>query len=220
MSDTRRQCTARSKQTGTRCKLPPAIGRTVCRFHGGATPAGLASPHWQTGRYSRHAPSRLAARIEAAIADPALMSLKDEAALVSAQIAEVLEVLDVGGLLARWRELGELLTALRAAIEAQSETQLVAVADAMDACLVAAADERGRWSELLGLIDQKRKLVETQAKVDQRDTLSVTEQAVLVGAFVTALRLVRDEEDRRAALAHLNRALELPASRSEAASAP
>lgn len=205
-----RRCAADSKQKGERCRNYAAPGRRHCRFHGGTQPLGVESPNFKHGRYSRHAPTRLAARIEAAITDPSLMSLKDEAALVSAQIAEILEVLDVGGLLARWRELGELVTALRGAIEAENEKQLVAVADAMDACLISAADERGRWGELLGLIDQKRKLVETQAKVDQRDTLSMTEQGVLVAVFVQALRLVRDEADRRNALGHLTRALELP----------
>lgn len=207
-----RRCTAGAKQReGDRCRNYAARGRRTCRYHGGTQPLGIESPNYKHGRYSKHAPTRLAARIEAAISDPSLMSLKDEAALVSAQIAEILEVLDVGGLLARWRELGELVTALRGAIEAESEKQLVAVADAMDACLIAAADERGRWAELLGLIDQKRKLVETQAKVDQRDTLSMTEQGMLVAVFVQALRLVRDEADRRNALGHLTRALELPA---------
>lgn len=212
------RCRARSKQRGEQCRNTAVPGMAVCRYHGGATPVGPDSPHFKTGRYSRHAPTRLAARIDAALQDPALMSLKDEAALLSAQIAEVLEVLDLGGLAARWRELTALVTALRAAIEAESEKQLVAVADAMDACLLQAADERGRWGELLALVDQKRKLVETQAKVDQRDTLSVTEQALLVGAFVAALRLVRDDEDRRAAMAHITRTLELPA-RTEAPSA-
>jgi hypothetical protein len=32
------RCTAKSKQSGQRCKRPPIIGGTVCRMHGGAAP--------------------------------------------------------------------------------------------------------------------------------------------------------------------------------------
>jgi hypothetical protein len=32
------QCTARSKQTGQRCRQPAALGGNVCRIHGGAAP--------------------------------------------------------------------------------------------------------------------------------------------------------------------------------------
>ena len=32
------QCTARSKRTGERCRLPSMLGGNVCRSHGGAAP--------------------------------------------------------------------------------------------------------------------------------------------------------------------------------------
>lgn len=37
------QCTARSKQTGERCKQRPVKGGTVCRFHGGKAPQVAAA---------------------------------------------------------------------------------------------------------------------------------------------------------------------------------
>lgn len=39
----RRRCTARSKQSGDRCRQAPIVGGTVCRFHGGAAPQVQAS---------------------------------------------------------------------------------------------------------------------------------------------------------------------------------
>lgn len=38
MNDPERQCTAKSKTTGGRCKQPAVAGGTVCRFHGGRAP--------------------------------------------------------------------------------------------------------------------------------------------------------------------------------------
>lgn len=36
--ETKRQCTAKSKQSGERCKRPPIIGGMVCATHGGKAP--------------------------------------------------------------------------------------------------------------------------------------------------------------------------------------
>jgi hypothetical protein len=42
------------KRDGTPCRRPPLHGRTRCRLHGGATPAGIASPHFKHGRRSKY----------------------------------------------------------------------------------------------------------------------------------------------------------------------
>jgi len=40
MESQRPQCTAKSKQSGQRCRRPPSIGKAVCKIHGGASPGG------------------------------------------------------------------------------------------------------------------------------------------------------------------------------------
>jgi hypothetical protein len=47
------RCSARGKQSGNPCRQPVVPGRQVCYYHGGASPRGLASPHWKHGRDSR-----------------------------------------------------------------------------------------------------------------------------------------------------------------------
>jgi hypothetical protein len=89
-----RQCTATSKRSGQRCRKSAMRGRTVCLAHGGRTPRGAASPHFKTGRYSRSLPGHLVAAYERALADPTLLSLRDEVALTDAMIAELLGQLD------------------------------------------------------------------------------------------------------------------------------
>jgi hypothetical protein len=46
------QCGAKTRQGG-RCRNRPMINRQRCRMHGGASPRGLASPHFKHGRYTR-----------------------------------------------------------------------------------------------------------------------------------------------------------------------
>jgi len=46
------RCTARSKQTGNRCRQHVRPGRRVCFYHGGASLRGIGHPNWKHGCYS------------------------------------------------------------------------------------------------------------------------------------------------------------------------
>ena len=82
-------CDAKTR-AGTPCRRAP-MPNGRCSKHGGKSLAGIASPRFTTGRWSAVLPTRLAARYQAAQADPALLAARDEVALVDARIAEVLE---------------------------------------------------------------------------------------------------------------------------------
>ena len=90
------QCTATSKRTGERCKARAVTGRSVCYHHGGKTPRGTALPQTTHGRYSQDLPTQLADRYQAAQADPDLLSLRDEIALMSTRIGELLSTITAG----------------------------------------------------------------------------------------------------------------------------
>lgn len=78
------QCTAKSKQTGQRCKRGAADGYSVCYWHGGAPGSGLGKRIYKHARYSHSLPKDLAERYEYFKSDPNLMSLKPEIALARA----------------------------------------------------------------------------------------------------------------------------------------
>lgn len=52
-----RQCTARSKRTGKRCRAPAVNGWNVCRFHGagGGAPKGERNGAYRHGLYTEEA---------------------------------------------------------------------------------------------------------------------------------------------------------------------
>lgn len=45
------KCGAKTRD-GSPCEKPPAIGRTRCRLHGGASPSGIGHPRFIHGAYS------------------------------------------------------------------------------------------------------------------------------------------------------------------------
>jgi hypothetical protein len=110
-------CGAKTR-AGHPCRQRPMLnGR--CRMHGGATPRGVASPHFKHGRYSKALPVRLAAVYEQARTDDDLLAVRDEAALVQARIGELLTCLAdddaAEGDERIWREVLRMIDALRKA---------------------------------------------------------------------------------------------------------
>ena len=87
---------------GKPCRQSPIEGRTRCRIHGGATPRGFDHPLTKTGRYSKHLPTRLLADYEAALADPNLLSAREDIAKLTARQADLLRRVDSGEAGALW----------------------------------------------------------------------------------------------------------------------
>lgn len=54
-----RRCIAWARQSGRRCKQPAMWGRDVCRFHGGKSYRGIASPRMTHGQYCKDILSRI-----------------------------------------------------------------------------------------------------------------------------------------------------------------
>ena len=92
------QCKARSKRSGQRCLKHASPGREVCHIHGGGSLRGADHPRFKTGRYSKFLPDRLAERYHRALADPGILRLDDEIALVDAQLQVRLEGLPTAGM--------------------------------------------------------------------------------------------------------------------------
>src|SRR5262249_24598428 len=88
-------CGAKNRSGGT-CKLHPVPGRRRCKFHGGMSPVGIASPHYKHRRYSRamkHLAKDLALSYKRAVHDRELTSLRSELALLSVRGETLLEQL-------------------------------------------------------------------------------------------------------------------------------
>ena len=177
------QCGAKTR-TGEACKTP-AMANGRCRLHGGKSLAGIASATFRTGRYSKHLPSRLAARYAEAESDPRLLELRDEVALTDARLGDLLGRVDTGESGALWQS----LQALRMEVIACKKVgDSVGQAKALNALLdmigQGHADYRA-WAEIGGVIEQRRKLVESERKrlVEMQQTLTVERAMLLIGAI-------------------------------------
>ena len=176
-------------------------GRNVCYSHGGKTPRGAASPQFVTGRYSKDLPTRLAARYEEARTDPDLLNLNAEIQLTYALLGEALKGMDHGESGQLWRSLKEAWDTFQDANRAQDkEASRLALLEMGDLIRRGVADAAAR-SEVLGIIERRRKLVESEGKrrTAMQQMITAERLMVLVSAVVdVVMRHVDDPRTRSA----------------------
>ena len=90
------RCTARAKASQEQCKNYVVHGRSKCRLHGGATPRGVASPHFKHGRYSQDLPTQISASMRKGHLPLDLLQLHDELALCDMRLQKLAKQLSVG----------------------------------------------------------------------------------------------------------------------------
>jgi hypothetical protein len=86
------RCTAKAKGTGKRCKFPAVKDGNKCRYHGGLSLRGSASPTFKHGLYSKYAKKELADKVEEfRRREERLTDLLEVLALQHTLLAEALE---------------------------------------------------------------------------------------------------------------------------------
>ena len=194
------QCSATSKRTGEQCQRAAMTGRTTCYIHGGKTPRGAALPQTTHGRYSKDLPTRLAARYEEARTDPDLLNLNAEIQLTYALLGEALKGMDHGESGQLWRSLKDAWETFQDANRAQDkESSRLALIDIGDLIRRGVADAAAR-SEVLGIIERRRKLVESEGKrrTAMQQMITAERLMVLVSAVVDVVMRHVDEPRVRA----------------------
>lgn len=158
------QCTANSRQTGERCKLPPVPGRKTCRFHGGRNAVGLAAPNLKNGKYSKYLPARLLSIYEESIEDPRLLDLSNDISLVDARLADLLKRVDTGESGEAWQLAREAHRALNDGLnKGDLPLARMALSD-LDGIIKRGVSDYMAWREIGTLLDRRERLVRSQRK--------------------------------------------------------
>jgi hypothetical protein len=210
------RCGAKNKQNGGRCANWVVRGRTRCRMHGGQSLTGTACPHYRSGRYSAYVPERLRTRYEQAETDQELLSLRSDVALVDARLSDLLSRVDTGESGAMWAELRRAYRAFTKARQA-GDNKTTALAT-VETVIERAVQDHQAWAEIGALIEQRRKLAESEhRRLVTLQQMSTAEQALsMMRTIVDILtRHVSDKQALSAIIVELQRmagpAHELPA---------
>lgn len=201
-------CGAKLKKGGL-CK-GKGMSNGRCRFHGGLTPVGVASPNFKTGRYSKHLPLHLLADFEAAKNDPELVECRDELALVDSRMGQLAQRLQSGKDAEMWLTLSMHFSSFATGFDSllsfieieddDGQQALRETTDALEACRGVVNEVRaseGTWREVYGVLEQRRKLVETESKrlKDMQQMITVERAMGLIAALADSIR--RNVTDRK-----------------------
>lgn len=180
------RCKAKSKRSGERCECFPMDGRDVCYMHGGKTPRGFASAQTKTGRWSKDLPTRLAARYEEAVADPNLLGLRNELALIDARLGELIASVDRGEAAEVWQQLRR----ARRDLATVPERDRGAILASMLSLIERGATEWQTWEAVMVAIERRTRVAESERKrlVEMQQTISAEQLNMLVAALVASIR--------------------------------
>lgn len=194
------QCTSKSKRSGQQCKNP-AMPNGKCRMHGGKSVSGLAHPSTKHGRYSKDLPTRMLANFEAAAADPELLNLGYDIALVEARMIELVKRADSGESGRLWRELRSVYYEMRKAQRERRMGDFAALFDQLGDLISAGHSDSMAWGEAMQLVDTKRKLVESDQKrrIAMHDMVTGDQMKLVIATLINLVQTHVDDE--RAVLA-------------------
>lgn len=204
------QCTAKSKRTGQRCGAQAVTGRNVCYHHGGKTRQGVSSGTWKDGTHSKYLPKRMLDDYQASLDDPNKLALDNEIALIDSRLKDLLRRVDVGESAHAWKQLRETVREYDAARLAGDATgTALAVNTLMDQVRKGGGDIAA-WNEIMGLVERRRRLVESERKrlVQAQQLIASAEVLGLLHVIALAVKQhVRDPKAVAAVTAEIARVI-------------
>jgi hypothetical protein len=187
--DGKMKCAAKTR-AGTPCQQIAGwgtdhVGNGRCKLHGGKSLGGIASATFQNGRYSKYLPGRVIVRYKLGISDDQLLVLADEIALIDARLADLLSRVDSGENGALWANLITAWRELKSAVRTGNREEQTEHAATIDIIINQAKTDYQAWGEIHALIDQRRRMVESERKrlVEIQQMITAKEAMTLIAAI-------------------------------------
>ena len=134
-------------------------------------------------------------RYQESLHDPELLNLRDDIALLDARIAELLLRVDQGESGAAWKRLTTTWRDLESAHTKHDTSGTAGALTTLGAIIRGGSSDTDAWAEVVTLVEQRRRLVEAEAKRLQamQQMISIQDAMVFVTAVQDAVkRHVRD----------------------------
>ena len=199
MHDTQTPKCGAQTRDGDPCKNPPVSGGKRCRMHGGQGQRGLANPAYKHGRYTDAVPRSLGADYDRAVSDPDTLNLTHEINIIDARLRNLLDKSDTGEATRIWTEVKRAWREYKRANSRRDGPAMQAALDQVDE-LIGASGNTAAWQEIGSLIEQRRKLVESEGKrrVTMQTMVTVERLDLILGHIATEINeTVPDPEVRR-----------------------
>lgn len=170
----------KKKNGGGPCGSAP-MNAGVCRMHGGATPHGLASANFKTGKYSRYKifSTELSAQLLEARNDPRPLVLRDDIDLIVARINELLAAEAIGSD-ELWRAVTRAEFVLTEGLRTKDNLKFNAGLELLRRSIDTGKESANRWKDVERLIERKKRLAQTETRREVMEGKMVSLERVLI----------------------------------------
>ena len=171
-------------------------------MHGGKTPRGIALPQTTHGRYSKYLPERLSERYHVALTDPELTAMREEIALVDTRVADLLTRIDTGEAGQLWRNARQAYEAVEDAAARGNKAQQALAFRRLGDVLGQGSADYAAWNELSSLLEQRRRLAESEQKrlVNAQLVVTVEDMTLAMTALLNSVRMHVEDRKKLAAI--------------------
>lgn len=191
-----RKTNTKGKEVWKRCsKKNIDSDNKRCRFHGGQTPNGMASPHWEGKGKSEYLPDTLGERMDEFLKDPSIVSVREDLALANVRLTQLMQEVEVGANAERWKKIEEVVPDLVEAFEKQKQKDMRRLLSKLETLVQKGAESEERWEDISNWIDQRRKLSQTETKRLKQgtDTLTFEEVRQVLDIITHTVTSILDE---------------------------
>lgn len=179
-----------SKRSGERCKgvAVASSPNQKCRMHGGTS--GVSINGVKSGRYSKFLPSKLDEMYCEARSNPDILDMREHIALLEARMQEILEESTSEGTAPKWSEVAEIFAEIETALLCAETDKVVAAMERMHKILDDGKRWDRTWVQVTDLMEQLRKMSDTDIKRQKDLNLMVPVERVviLMAAVATAVK--------------------------------
>lgn len=159
-------------------------------MHGGKALAGVASATYKTGRYSKYLPARLTERYQEAQADTELLALREEVSLIDSRLTDLLQRVDTHEAGHWWKELRRVYKEYREAERLDDTGTMNHCIEEWGSIVQFGLNDYAAWNEVYGVLEQRRKLVESERKrlIDMQQVITSERAMLLISALVSIIQ--------------------------------
>lgn len=161
-------------------------------MHGGASASiGAANPNFKTGRYSKYLPSKLDELYTEARSNPDILEMTEHIALLEARMQEILAASTAEGTAPKWSEVAEAFAEVEDALLCGEPEKVIAGMELMHKLLDDGKRWDKTWVEVVGTMEQLRKMADTDIKRKKELHLMVPIERVIILMAATATAVKR-----------------------------
>jgi hypothetical protein len=206
-----KRCGSKTKSGGICKRWANANGR--CKFHGGnLAPPGPTHHSYKHGRYSSYMPDGLKDMVEEALADPNILELTAHVAILDARVRQLVSQANDGAGSKAWMKVRDKAKDAKDALDQEDYTAALSSIRGVIGLCQSAIAQAMLWQDILDVMDEHRKLTESEIKRRKEGALMLTaEQAMLMIHRIQEelVSIVRDEDvPREKILASFGRRLQ------------